>query len=376
MRHRIAAKLLLVVVGCAVAVCGLEAALRIHGYQAFRWSDRINPEILELTDNPDLPYVLEPNAEGRGWDTDIKINANGFRDREYAVEKGPHFRIAAIGDSITFGSGISSTSELYPKRLERALLRRAPDLRPQVLNFGVTGYDVLNNVEYLRTHALKFQPDVVVMGFCVNDIGSASTADEYVRAQRYLEHPVFRLRSAQWFLSLGLRAVASVRVRLDGTAEQFEVRNRNRILPTRDDPVLAAQMAALPSPGEMDAEEGLLRWWTEPARLGYLEYAFTRLRDLSARHHFAVVVVGLPILRDSERAPWRVVNEMIRHESLKFGFHFVDVFDWFERRGPEHLRNRPDDDIHPNAEGHAIVARALDDYLATSLLLSDQRTAR
>ena len=63
------------------------------------------------------------------------------------------------------------------------------------------------------------------------------------------------------------------------------------------------------------------------------------------------------------------MNEIIGHESRKFGFHFVDVFDKFEEAGPRALRNEPDDDIHPNIKGHAILAKEIESYLVDSGLI-------
>jgi hypothetical protein len=65
-----------------------------------------------------------------------------------------------------------------------------------------------------------------------------------------------------------------------------------------------------------------------------------------------------------------VVNDMIRHESEKFGFHVVDLAAPFEAAGLERLQNHPRDFIHPGPAGHALIAEELDQYFYSSPLLA------
>ena len=102
-RRRTYARFGLVVLGITVPLLLFEAGLRVIRYQAFQWSDKVNTRILTATDNAELPYVLTPNAAGWGWQTPSPSTLR-FSDREFSEAKGNRFRIAAIGDSITFGS--------------------------------------------------------------------------------------------------------------------------------------------------------------------------------------------------------------------------------------------------------------------------------
>ena len=364
---RYVARLALIVLAIALPLLLFEVVLRLQGYQAFRWSDRVNVQLITATDNPELPYVLTPNADGWGWETHVTVNSHGFRDREFTEKKGDRFRIVAIGDSITFGSRLSPPSVLYPKQLERLLQSRPSTSHAEVMNFGVTGYDVANNVEHLRVRALKFQPDIVLLAFCVNDIGTSSTAMGYVRAAKYLANPVFRFRVAQFALNTGLRRWTTLQSNNDQNVGVFRTTNRSRILPIDDDPELLRRLDEVAK--MHPAGSRLIHWWTQPARIGFLEYGFNNLRSLKERHGFAVVVIAIPSLDQRRKNAWRVVNEIIRHESRKFGFHFVDVFDEFEEAGLRKLRNEPDDDIHPNIQGHTIIARETEKYLTGSGLL-------
>ena len=76
-------------------------------------------------------------------------------------------RVACVGDSITFGSGLHRT---YPAQLGRWL-----GTNYDVRNFGVSATTLLHRGDYpyigrpAYTNALAFQPDIVVIDFGAND---------------------------------------------------------------------------------------------------------------------------------------------------------------------------------------------------------------
>ena len=80
-------------------------------------------------------------------------------------------RLACVGDSITWGFGISNRMEnSYPAQLAAML-----GTNWEVRNFGVNGTTVLHqgDVPYVKqetyTQALAFRPDIVVIDFGAND---------------------------------------------------------------------------------------------------------------------------------------------------------------------------------------------------------------
>jgi lysophospholipase L1-like esterase len=96
-------------------------------------------------------------------------------------------RVAAIGDSITFGAGIPSPAiNGYPAQLQ-AILGGGFDVQ----NFGRSGADVLqiNNGPYINTtehqNALAFNPEVVISNLGINDFAifldnQQAFVDDYV----------------------------------------------------------------------------------------------------------------------------------------------------------------------------------------------------
>ena len=80
-------------------------------------------------------------------------------------------RVAVLGDSIAFGYWVSD-EQGFARQLETLLERRAGPAggRVEVLNFGVPGYNLEQEIEALRAKALAFSPDLVVVLFCLNDL--------------------------------------------------------------------------------------------------------------------------------------------------------------------------------------------------------------
>jgi hypothetical protein len=117
--------------------------------------------------DPDLGHVLRPNLA----DGDVKTNAFGFRDREYAVAKpAGTLRILGAGDSFTFGS--TFPRGVYLEVLEELLAGSGLPEKVEVLNAGVPGYSTHQELGHLKKFGLRFAPDVVVLGlFPTGDVG-------------------------------------------------------------------------------------------------------------------------------------------------------------------------------------------------------------
>ena len=92
-----------------------------------------------------IPFNFKPGGEGRYAGVPIRINREGFRDREIGQRRDGEVRIAVIGDSIAFGHGLRDEDTLS-RRLESKLnlALKNGGRRAAVYNFGIpgsTGYE-------------------------------------------------------------------------------------------------------------------------------------------------------------------------------------------------------------------------------------------
>jgi hypothetical protein len=134
----------------------LEWGLRFFAIQPMGLSDHIHVP----TDTPGLVFELVPGTTARGFGREtVTTNAQGFRSPEFVAGKPV---IAVIGDSMTFGFGVQD-DETNPAVLQEAF----PDY--QVINAGVSGYNLDQEVAAYERKVAPFNPSLVILEFVVND---------------------------------------------------------------------------------------------------------------------------------------------------------------------------------------------------------------
>lgn len=126
----------------------------------------------QISEIPGLVYELKPGAKRvvRIGDhaATYRINSAGMRDYKYPlIKKDRVFRIVCLSDSVTFGAGVE-LNQLYSKVLETLLNARSDGLRYEVLNLGVPGYNTAQEAVILREKALRYRPDLILVGFNLN----------------------------------------------------------------------------------------------------------------------------------------------------------------------------------------------------------------
>ncbi len=164
-----------------LVVLGAVAALAL-GEAAARWfvPGSSVSELRSLHEyRPDRGwlYGLRPGAEGRlsaAGDAFYRINQDGFRGPRHARPKPAGvMRVVVIGDSIAFGYAVDEASA-FPRVLETQLAALVPQAGIEVVNLGVGGYNAWNEVELLKDVGIRYQPDLVLVQFCINDLNDPS----------------------------------------------------------------------------------------------------------------------------------------------------------------------------------------------------------
>lgn len=99
----------------------------------------------------------------------ICTNSMGIRtDREFTYDKPEGvFRIVVLGDSFTFGYGVE-VEQTYGVVLERIIKEQGTSV--EMINLGVSGAGTAEELIMLKNCGLRFDPDLVVVGYCCNDI--------------------------------------------------------------------------------------------------------------------------------------------------------------------------------------------------------------
>ncbi|MCB9781525.1 MAG: hypothetical protein H6751_00985 [Candidatus Omnitrophica bacterium] len=118
----------------------------------------------------DLGWKLRPNSTDIWGGVRVKINGKGVRGPELDYERSPEtYRILYLGDSVTFGFGIEDDLETYPYQVERNL-EKTTGLDVETINSGVGGYSPWQEKIFFEKEGIKYQPDLAVIGFYLNDV--------------------------------------------------------------------------------------------------------------------------------------------------------------------------------------------------------------
>lgn len=300
-----------------------------------------------FTWDPLSEYRCTPGFRGffRGplfGDIPIRINAEGYRDEEFSAARAPGLqRIAFLGDSVTFGSGVRA-EERFADRL------RAEAQGPlETQNFAVNAYAAWHYAQQARGVLPRFQPDLVVLGLTLDDLDRKGKSwprktvvapdGSYVGEYRRPGHRE-RLRTSE------LSAFLSI-------TSELETRWRNR------DPWRAWMRAA-------GAE------WSDPERRAALREHLAAVRDALAPTPLLVLVLPeAHDLADPERfgMPRRTALAMLD----ELGIAHIDVYEDFRRDPDWRSFFLPDDSIHLTPQGHARIAALLRAWLE-----SERVTAR
>ena len=269
------------------------------------------------------------------WDsTWYEIDERGFRGpvREVTGAEG-EFRVACVGDSCTFGKGVLE-ADTWPRQLEGLLRERAP--ASLVFNLGINGGNGEVYLAYLEQHIEDLRPDVVALGYNIND---------FPNALRSVDERVFKQRGARRLLPRWLRdTMGRLALYRFARAAYYDL-NQARDIAVSE--ATARAVAAVPVDDAVwDRERGHL----------------TGIRDLAAEYGAPVVVFLFPyesqvLIDDHDRGP----IERLAAECSALDLPFFDLAEEFraaagEEGAPPSLFVKGDR-YHPNAAGYSIVAR-------------------
>lgn len=156
-------KLLLFAVSLVLSLLFAEGALRLTGIAGARrgspWFAGGNHPRFLFQPDAEGGYALRPGfhgrelAPGREFDVPVAVDRSGLRDHDHSAPSRP--RLLALGDSMTFGEGVTA-EEAWPAVLERALGVR-------VYAAGVPGFASSQMRASLRRLLPRLQPDLVVV---------------------------------------------------------------------------------------------------------------------------------------------------------------------------------------------------------------------
>jgi len=286
--------------------------------------------IVIVGNEADLPFSL-----GNFAFESVAVNDEGFRDRNFEIEKPENtVRIVGLGDSFTFGNGIENIDDTYLRVLERELNAASSDKEYEVLNFALPGIDTQKELEILEERALKYEPDIVIVGFYLNDLDSLDPA---VGRYKRIGLPVvgFWLDSVSYFY-------------------YFLESRTNRIF--------------LSLGWKETYEEYLMRMLQSEVSKEETRRIFRELSEVAKENEFDVVIVNIPVLYKFENYQFLEANELLEEISEENGFYFVDLLDTFGDYEEEEIYISKHN-VHMNEFGNRLAGEVIFDKLLNERII-------
>jgi hypothetical protein len=293
----------------------LVAELRL----ATRDIDQSGSRIEQLPDKL-LRFQYRPGAEVRSRDnqSSMRVNADGLLDVPHAVPKPPGVaRVVILGDSVP-NEGSLPFEQRFPHLTEQLLQKVAPTgVKLEVVNVSCEGYNSIQEERLLEKVGLKFQPDLVLWTYVLND--------------PYLQNGGYRRMGNSFFLFqlAPLLMLATGHTFCDGFA------------------YLHADYAF-----DLVVRQSL-----------------ERMRLIAEREHLKVLFATLPIVEKFDNPVCMGLYDRAIAAAKAQGFATTRVVDSF-RNDDYHAYQKPGeafDVTHPNAAGHQRMAEHLANAAATIL---------
>jgi lysophospholipase L1-like esterase len=300
-----------------------EIALRLQGYG--------NLEI--YAPDPRLFWRLKPNQNcyTKVDHKPVHINSHGTRGPEFETAKPPGtFRILSLGDSRTFGWGLTE-NETYSAKLGQMLQdSRGMSNRVEVINAGVNGWSYQQMLVYFREDGLAMHPDAVLIG-------------EANLWTQFSEHstPEF-VRKFIWRVRLKnlLRRSAIYHYAIELKLKDFYERHRAKFIPIdpNQDPFFKEQQQKDPN--------------------AVFRTAIHDLCSLARSNGVQPMLLFLPVLGDLQNTNASDVLQIKRSVSESLDVPLIDMTELLQPGGGRCLYLEGDP-VHFNVDGNRIIAETI-----------------
>lgn len=255
---------------------------------------------------------------------DPNINSQGFRGEELRESKSPDvFRIAVLGDSVAYGYSVA-LENTFPARLGALLASHRP---VEIMNFAISGQGTPAQARLLETVVWKYQPDLVVLAYVLNDPIPSEFMVQNVGAAMRATARLDKLGKNSQFLAWAYLQWIKATGALLGGVDRYKAFY------------------------EQD------KYWQPVVN------SVQAMKRSADDHGVPLVAVIFPLLRDYESYPLGYAHEQAGKLFQQTGIPYLDLLPAYRPFGHRYFMLTDEDDTHPNDEGHRIAAEAMVSFM-------------
>lgn len=278
-----------------------------------------------------LGYEFTPNL----WAGEAVVNSYGLIGKEYKLQKDKGiYRILLLGDSIAAQDW--SRKYLEEKLNNRALL--SSKYQFEIWNAGVPGYDVRRYALYLKYKGMNYNPDMVMIFFCLNDFEPNTFV--YYKDERGIVRFDFafaELSRAYFFNPFLVKHSYLYRFIIVKLENYLADKKRNRDMPAEE-------------------ENG--------------KFYLGMIKDICQRNNIPLFCIIFPYLKPLDKydniqmRQYEIMRKVARDSNVSY----IDLHDYLSEKRIYGLRENKDDDIHPGPQGHRLIANIIYGRLSDNFL--------
>ncbi len=279
----------------------------------------IDYEINQRSNNKILGYELKKNLT---YFNELKTNSSGFRDKEFPIFKSDTTkRILVIGDSITFACDIENRKNIFTSKFNDMLNFKSKSFKYEVFNMGVDGYNTIQEAENLKQNGLKYNPDIVVVAYCLNDDDGYSNIYHAVLFNDNKLHSVL-------FKSIVYRKIYIFFINIF-----TDIKIHGQPIQYIDD---------------------------KYKNIDYKDIGFEMFKDLQREYKFKLYFFIIPYFKDFTnyediKKHKEIADKLKKYTEIKY-FDLLDDFSKFTSNGTVFRIHNGNDYCHPNEKGHELIA--------------------
>ena len=286
-------------------------------------------------------------------DIEIRTNSLGFRNRELGPKETT--RVLFLGDSITFGDYVDE-NETFVRRIEA--LSRDTATPMETVNAGVGAIGLEDELALLLETGLSAEPDVVVLGFYLNDAAAS---------RRVESHPPPAYLSWSRLANI----LADRLARTPGDALDLDEERRAWLAEVRETyPVAGPQASSEAAAFNRRIHTHLEDWggaWSEGA-WSVMEPLLVELARLADEHDFQLLWVCFPVRAQVKSAALRdFPQRKLTAIADRLDVPLLDLLPLFRetdgKQGPRVFL----DQCHHSAYGNRLIAEWIHDFLQAEL---------